>query len=264
MKINALEIARRSGLRKNRVILRPITPTQVQARDLYRVFLPVVQAWENGTDRLMAEYSRAIAMTSDSIIDLEAIIRFLQDQVAVLIETEVRNGIFRWADNLALWHFRRFVGNLKYATNVDFQTLIGPAGSQMTLEDFLARNAALIRDVSDQTRGKVADIVFRNLQLRTPARDVAKEITEATGLARKRALRIASDQTQKLSASLDRQRQLDVGITKFEWQHSSKVHYRPEHLVRDGKTFDWDSEVARNDPPGFQPFCGCKAKGVLE
>lgn len=265
MKIDIASMARATGIRRNRIVMREISPTQVQARALYRVYLPVLVTWETQIrDRLIPEYSRTIAgISTDSVIDIEAIIRFIEEQVAILISTEIRNGIIAWANREAEWHFRRFVANLKYATNVDLSTILGPQGSQLTMQDFLVRNTALIRDVSDQLRGRVADIVFRNIPLRTPARDVAREISEATGLSKKRALRIAIDQTQKISASLDRERMLQVGITSFEWQHSGKAHPRPEHVARDRQVFRWDSEVALTDPPGFAPFCGCKARGVI-
>lgn len=266
MKIDLITIARRNGFRRNRAVLRPITPTQVQARELYRVYLPAVTAWERLiTERLIPEYTRTSAQTTtDSVIDMEAIIRFIEEYVAGLVQTEIRAGILAWSNKLAEWHFQRFVANVKYVTNVDLNTMLASSGDKLTMSDFLARNTALIRDVSDQTRGRVADIVFRNAQLRTPVRDVAKELSVATGLARKRAMRIASDQSVKLSASLDRQRQLDIGITSFEWRHSAKRHFRPEHLARDGKVFAWSSEVARTDPPGYAIACGCKAMGVLE
>jgi len=93
---------------------------------------------------------------------------------------------------------------------------------------------------------------------------VAEPRLHVAGLARKRALRVAIDQTVKLSAALDRQRQFELGFDSFRWSHSGKVHYRPEHLARDGKVFSWDSEVAKNDPPGFQPFCGCRAAAYLD
>ena len=266
MRIDIAQLMRLNGVRRKRVVMRPIVPTQTQARDLYRVFLPVVTAWETGIrDRLMPEYERTIsALRMDSVIDLEAIIRALEDIVGVLITTEMRAGISVWADREAEWHFQKFVANLKYVTNVDLKMFMGPAGSRVTMEDFLARNTALIRDVSDQMRGRVADIVYRNVQLRTPMREVAREISEVTGLGRKRAMRIAMDQTQKISAALDRDRMISIGIESFEWQHSGKRHPREEHLIRDRKTYRWDSEVALTDPPGHAPFCGCRARGVIE
>lgn len=264
--INIAELARRAGNRRNRIVLRAISPTKTQADDLYRVFRPVTDTWDRECRlRLMPEYSRTLSqMQTDSIIDLEAIIRFIDDLVSGIIAAEISAGITRWSSRMSSWHLARFIANLKYATNVDLSTILGSSGSHETLRDFLARNTALIRDVSDQTRGRVSDIVFRNLQIRTPARDVAREISEATGLGRKRAMRIAADQTQKISASLDRQRMIDIGITKFEWLHSMKLHPRAEHVARNGEIFAWNSEVARTDPPGYAPFCGCKAKGVIE
>lgn len=261
MKFSLPDIPKR---RKPR-LMRVITPTQVQTQDLYRVYLPAVTKWETEISaKLMPEYSRTVSgLATDSIIDLEAIIRFIEDAVSVVITTEVRSGLERWLDNMTRWHYNKFVASLKYATDLDLSMILNASGSPVTVQDFMARNTALIRDVSDQLRGRVADIVFRNVSLRTPIRDVAREISEATGLARKRSMRIAMDQTQKISASLDRERMLSIGITQFEWVHSGKRHPRPEHLARNGKIFDWSSEVARTDPPGHAPFCGCKARGVL-
>lgn len=263
--IDIAELARQVGVRRKRIVLRAIKPTQMQARELARIYVQVPDEWARmARERLLSEYERTLSeLQTDSVVGLEAIIKFIEDAVSIAIQVSVRNATFAWANSMAEWHFRRMVANLKYATNIDASTVLTVSGTQMTLDEFMARNVALIRDVSEQTRGRVADIVYRNLSLRTPIRDVAREISEATGLGRKRAIRIAMDQTQKLSAQLDRERMQQVGITEFEWQHSGKIHYRPEHLARDGKVFSWDSDVAKNDPPGAAPFCGCHARGVI-
>lgn len=264
MKINLNQMARAQGVNRKSVTLRVITPTQVQARDLYRIYLRVVSVWSDRLkSRLLPEYGRTVSeLATDSVIDMEVIIKLIADYAAT-VEISLAMDLERWVSALVRWHTTRIVTNVRYVTNVDLTTLIGPPENPITIDEFMVRNTALIRDVSDQVRGRVADIVFRNAQLRTPLREVAKEIAEATGLARKRSMRIAMDQTQKLSASLDRDRQTQLGIEEFEWLHSAKQHPRLEHLARDHKIFRWDSDVARTDPPGFAPFCGCKAKGVL-
>jgi SPP1 gp7 family putative phage head morphogenesis protein len=256
-------LVKQSGVRRDNIVLRPINPTRVQATSLFRIYWAPLSVWAD-TGRLLTEYERSVAqIATDSPIDMEAIINAIA-QAFVIVEIQSRRRLEEWASNLTLWHLQKFVASLKYATNVELGSVLGTGSSGQTLAEFLARNTALIRDVSDQTRGRISDIVFRNLPLRTPLRDVAKEISEATRLAKKRSLRIAMDQTQKLGAALDRDRQLQVGITKFVWKHSGKEHYRPHHLARDGKTFDWNGEVARTDPPGFAPFCGCKAMGSIK
>lgn len=270
MRINLAAQAKAAGVRRKRIVLTKIAPTKAQETDLARLYMAVVRIWAEGArDRILPAYRRSLAqqaadgLTIDRAGDVEVEIEAVDQQAVRTIFTF--RGLFQaWADLFQRWHMRRIIDALRYPTNVDLTTQLHPEDVAETIEDVLSRNVALIRDVSDETRGRIADIVFRGLQNRTPAREVAREISKATGMARDRALRIASDQTSKLSSALDRERQLQLGMFSFEWLHSGKVHYRPEHKARDKKVFRWDSEVGRNDPPGFAIFCGCKAKGVLE
>lgn len=249
--------------RKRPLTLRPVTTTKAQARALARIYAPIMQVWADGVrDRILPTYARSLAtFTGDSPADLEIEIEAV-DEEAVRATFDFRAFFRTWAEQLALWHVDRIGQQLTYATNVDLTTQLG--GAQGTIEDLLARNVSLVRDVSDQARGRIADIVFRGLQARTPIRDVARELNDALGLGRARSVRIASDQTVKLSAALDRVRQEQLGFSHFQWQHSGKLHYRPEHKERDGKVFSWESDVALTDPPGQAPFCGCKARAHME
>lgn len=260
--IDLRAILRAQG-RRRPLTLRPIQTTQAQAKALQRIYAPIMQVWSEGVrERILPAYARSLAtFTGDSPADIEVEIEAV-DEEAVRATLDFRALFREWAQSLMLWHVNRIGQQLTYATNVDLTTQLG--GANETIEDLLARNTALVRDVSDQARGRIADIVFRGLQQRTPIRDVAKEINDALGLGRARSLRIASDQTVKLSAALDRLRQDQLGFTEFVWKHSGKVHYRPEHKERDGKVFSWQSDVALIDPPGYAPFCGCHARAHLE
>lgn len=269
--IDLARLAKAQGIRRPRIEAPQIEPTRAQEKDLARLYMRTVRVWvSEARERILPAYERSLAqqrandaLTLDRAGDVEVEIKAVNNEAVRTVFTF--RGLFQaWAEAMQVWHMRRFVSSMRYATNVDLSTVMSAGDVEETMEDILARNVALIRDISDQTRGRISDIVFRGLQNRTPTREVAREIAKATGMARRRALNIAMDQTQKLSASLDRQRQLQVGMTKFEWRHSGKVHYRPEHKARNGKTFAWSSEVGRNDPPGQAPFCGCKAKGILE
>jgi SPP1 gp7 family putative phage head morphogenesis protein len=271
MKIDLRRMAKAQGIRKPRIETAAIVTTKAQADDLARLYIRTVRIWAVGArDRIKPAYARALTeqkamggLTLDRAGDVEVEIEAVNNEAVRSIFT-FRGLLQSWAETIQSWHMRRFVSQLVYSTNVDLSTQMHAGEVQETIEDVLARNMALIRDVSDQARGRISDILFRGLQNRTPVKEVAAEIAKVTGLARTRALNIASDQTVKLSASLDRQRQLQVGMTSFEWRHSGKLHYRPAHKARNGKAFAWNSDVARNDAPGMAPFCGCKTKGVLE
>jgi SPP1 gp7 family putative phage head morphogenesis protein len=260
--IDLRAILRAQG-RKRPLTLRPIQTTQAQAKALQRIYAPIMQVWSVGVrERILPAYARSLAtFTGDSPADIEIEIEAV-DEEAVRATLDFRALFREWAQSLMIWHVNRIGSQLTYATNVDLTTQLG--GANETIEDLLVRNTALVRDVSDQARGRIADIVFRGLQQRTPIRDVAKEINDALGLGRARSLRIASDQTVKLSSALDALRGRQLGMDGYRWRHSGKRHFRPEHKARDGKYFAFGSDVDRDDPPGFAPFCGCHRVLTME
>lgn len=262
-RINYPALARAAGVRRA-ITLRPIFTTRQQERTLAAMYLRVVRVWSEGArDRILPVYTRSLAeYTGDSPADLQAEIAAVENGAVQAILTGFTAAYSEWFSDLVLWHINKLGSQLTYVDNVTLRTQLGPATG--TFEDLLARNTALVRNVSDQTRGRIADIVFRGLQARTPSRDIGREIAEATGLGRKRANRIAADQTVKASAALDQLRMEQLGIDRFVWVHSGKRHYRPDHKARDGKVFAWDSDVARNDPPGRLPFCGCHARAYID
>lgn len=270
MKIDLASQAKAAGVKRKHIELREIETTQAQERDLARLYVAIVRVWAEGArDLVMPTYRRSLAQHQasdgafkDSAQDIEMALGMVEDR-AVRATFSFRNLFKSWAERLVLWHTNKIVSNLKYAANVDLSTQITAGETTQTIEDIVARNVALVRDISDEARGRISDIVFRGLQERKPTRDVAREINAAVQLGRDRSLRVAMDQTQKLSAQLDQERQEQLGITEFIWIHSDKKNFRPEHKERDGKTFAWNSEVGQNDPPGRLPFCGCKAKGVI-
>lgn len=243
------------------VTLRAVTPTQAQADRLYRLYLRVMNVWSSSAPTIVAEYARTLSeMRTDSVGTLEATISSAEGG-AVSAIFDFRWLFGDWLASIVQWHTQQFVSRMKYATNVDLTSVIGPVSAD-TLEAVIARNVALVRNVSDQTRDKIAEAVYRGLTQRTPARDVAKEISGIIGGQKARARRIASDQLSKISAALDTSRANEIGLTEWEWQHSGKVHYRPWHKARDGVVYD-DRKLpadVKNDQPGFAPFCGCRKR----
>lgn len=243
-------------------VLRPIFTTQAQERALARLYLAVINVWDNPA--ILALYRKTLAelppITRDTVPELEIAIERTADN-AVRAIFDFRWLFQGWFTDLMAWHAEKFTSVLKYATGVDLRTVIGPVPAD-TVEAVIARNVALVRNVSDQTRQKISDAVFRALTARTPPRELAKEISGILGGQRARARRIASDQLSKMSSAMDTSRANDLGLTEWEWQHSEKVNFRPWHKARNGKIYDdrkLPAEI-KTDQPGFAPFCGCKKK----
>jgi len=271
MPYDLIRMARQAGIRRD-VTLRPVEPALGPEKDLARLYLAVLQAWS--PERILRNYTGGL--TTDAPSDQADAIAESEDLVTRLI-AEFSRGLRDWLVRTEQVHRSRWSAAIKSGLGLDLLMLLTGGEVQETLDVFLERNVALVRNVSDVTRGKISDAVYRGYQERRPAREVAKEIREATGLARDRSLRIAADQNSKLSAALDRERQAEAGIDLFRWRHSGKKHPRLQHVARTGKIYQRASgkqvnadgskmsgeTIARGDFPGEQPWCGCRAQAYL-
>lgn len=280
---------RASNPHRSKITLRPIVPTDALASDLFAAaYRPVITAWRQAVDRIGAAYERALPVRdsascfapsnegqeiklADAVFDLDSILAAIEGSLQQLV-IAITPRLREWAVSAEAWHRGRWRGAVLAGTGIDPQTLLGASDVSETVSAFVSRNVQLVRSVSDDTRAKVADIVLRGYATRTPLRTVAKEMSEAVDLSRKRGLRIASDQSKKLAARLDQARQEQAGITQFEWRSSHKLHARPWHAAREGNVYDWETrhEVDGGDviPPGDgcgePPFCGCRARAVID
>lgn len=256
--------------RKSRrpITLSPIITTKAQADDLAAIYRRALSPWEDAAKILSGLYGRELAQLSDAgvklITDSPADLSSTTDAVAAAINRlvlELTPSLRRWALRTEEWHRGKWVRAVLAGVEVDLELIIGPNDVREPIEAWLVRNTSLIRDINEQARGRIADAVLRGYQQRSPVSEVAKEIREAAGMARKRARRVAADQTVKLASALDRERQRQAGLDTWKWRHSGKLHPRLAHVERDGKLYT--DKTAPEDEPGDLPFCGCVRQGVL-
>lgn len=250
------------------VVLREITPSIVLTGNLERLHMRVVRRWwEGARDQLLPAYRSALVRTAPQpgvIMDDEGLAGVMNaigqevDRLVLELTTDMRT----WTVVVEQWHRGKWAASLT-PTGVDLKTLIGPEDVARTMDTIVQQNVSLARNLSADMRRRIEQIVFQGFQQRLPARDIARQLSQATGIVRRRALFIAADQTQKLSAELDTERMRQAGLDEFEWVHSGKVHFRPHHRARDGKRFKLDGDIKPDDMPGIPPYCGCKKRAVL-
>ena len=272
MPYDLAQMARRAGVRRD-VTLRPVEPAIGPEKDLARLYLAVLKAWS--PEAILRNYTGGL--TTDAPSDQSDALAEAENTVTRLI-TEFARDLREWLVRTEVIHRNRFMASVKAGTSIDLQYLLTGSDVEETLQVALDRNVALIRNISDQARGRIADAVWRGYQNRLPARDVAEDISEATGLARDRARRVAADQNSKISAALDRDRQAQAGIQLIRWRHSGKRHPRQDHLARNGKVYDratgkqvnpdgtpmpGGEKIEPGSWPGEEPFCGCRAQSYL-
>ncbi len=261
-KFDLTAMAARTRKSRRPIDLAPIRTTRVQRDELLAIYSKMLAPWSRAADKLIPIYERDLtrALQTDSAEELTGATDGLAaaiDRLVLELTPELRD----WAFRIERFHRGKWLRAILTATTIDLSTQIIAAEVRETIATFLERNVSLVRDVSDEARGRIADAVFRGFQKRAPAREVAKEIAGAVGMARARALRIASHQTVQLAAALDAQRQRDAGLTHWMWRHSGKKNPRPEHVARDGKVYT--DKTAPEDEPGELPACGCVRQAVL-
>lgn len=252
--------AKRNKPRAKSVSFREIIPTKSQADDLATIYMQVVRHWRDVAARIVADYDPP-ALTTDTVPEIESTLTAAQAEAALIVvslEPETR----RWIERLAFWHSRKWAANVLAGSGVNIAPFLSAAVIADDLTASLAWNMGLIRNVSDQTRDRISNIVWSGWQARTPRNVIARQMNEAVGIGRDRARRIAIDQTTKLAAALDSSRMLEAGIDTWIWRHSEKRYPRPEHVARNGNRYTYQNAPA--DLPGELPFCGCKKQAVLD
>lgn len=265
-----------TGTKRRTFTIRTPEPLQRDRDRLLRIYLRVIRHWESARPRIVAAYEREAqlvrdAYTLDAADDLSAAIDGEGNWFTRMF-VELRAEIEEWAIAAEAWSRGKWRGAVLSATGVDLDTMLYAGDVQQTVEASIQSNLALIRDVNDQQSAKMKEAVFRGLNQRLPARDVARELSGITGFGRKRATLIASVELQKISTALDTERQYQAGITQFEWRHSRKLHPRPWHKAREGKIYDLetrkqvggDEVIPADDMPGIPIRCGCRKQAHLD
>jgi len=259
------DLARMAGKRGS-FALRPIEVTETLQRELYAITAKPVRGWQSFVrGELKDAYGAVVAaLTRDDESDDLAAALAQAERDRANLSIEIVADVLEWMTRLQSWHRARWRQIVRAGSGVDIFPFIDELSSLPEIRAFEQRITSLIRNIDDDLRKDIAEVVWRGVTNQTPRRQVGKELEDRLGIARRRANRIAIDQSQKMVAELTRIRQNEAGIDQFKWRHSGKKNYRPEHKARNGKVYDWDSNVAKTDAPGFAPYCACQAQAWLE
>lgn len=133
----------------------------------------------------------------------------------------------------------------------------------------VAENVGLIKSIPEQYLGRVEQATMRSVAAGRDMAALKKDISRLRVVTSRRAALIARDQNNKATASLQRVRQMELGITQAIWMHSYGGHHpRKSHLKNDGKRYDvakgwYDPEEKRWIIPGELINCRCVSRSVI-
>lgn len=195
--------------------------------------------------------------------------------------------------SLEEWHRRKWIADIQRATKIDVSALLGmatggqaltlsraqrraggvvnaarvihptPAGLTVSpvltgidarLADAVAKNASLVRSVSDDTRARIANAVFSGLQSGMSKIEVARQINKGLKISSKRSRAIAQDQVAKGVKMLTTFRLEEAGFEDGIWMHSGNPHPRLAHLQHNGHRYKLSDPIWNEI---LLPNCGC-------
>lgn len=257
---NIPDLIRRTGRRSANVILPPISAT-LQTE---RAYLKAERAMLRGIARAIAQdivprYRAMITRDADAqSFDrlkriAEALVRVAQSTVNRILGLEAQR------------HTEKFVQVARTAIGIDVSAIV----TQEDLTEYMAlaarRNADLIKSQSDDMIRRIELATIQNQIAGNPVSVLRKKLTEEFGIADRRAKLIARDQTAKLNSDLNRIRQEQAAVERYQWMTSHDERVRELHRRIDGNEYQWGKPTGAESglPPGQPIQCRCVARGIV-
>lgn len=139
------------------------------------------------------------------------------------------------------------------------------------LDATTAENVGLIKSIPQQYLTQVEGMVMRSVAAGRDLSHLSQDLEKQFGITRRRAQLIARDQNNKATATVQRVRHAELGITEAIWLHSGGGKKpRPSHVKagRDKVRYDiregwYDPDEGRHIFPGELINCRCVSRPVV-
>ena len=159
---------------------------------------------------------------------------------------------------------RQFYRGLQRAYGVDVANLIVEENLEEVLTAATGENVSLIKSIPSQYFDKVEQAVYRNLSGGGTAKSLQEELQRIGNVTKGRAKLIARDQNSKLNNRLNRERQINLGVKRYEWVTAKDERVRETHRRNNGKIFTWDRPPPETGHPGEDIQCRCIPRPILD
>ncbi len=238
------------------------------------------------------ELKKAVKEMSHSVeYWLRAVYRRREDEIiaedaspAWNIWDDLKRTMKRWQkyfDELGEKLARRFVGRLSKAEKSRFEQALKeagwtvkfrtPRGVNNILQSAIIENVKLIKNLPEKYFMDVQSACSIAIQNGKDLEFLERELRKIEGINERRARTIARDQSNKITAALDREHASNLGITDAVWVYTyGSKEPRHTHIEMDGKRFklseglyDPNPKVARKIQPAELINCRCMYRMLL-
>lgn len=188
--------------------------------------------------------------------------------------------IIKRFDNMAEKIADDFAKRNQFATQTAMMSQLKKAGftvafkpTQKSLEAFraaVAENVALIKSIPRKAHEQVEAKVWNAVRQGSDLHKLSNDLAKTHKVTIDRAALIARDQNAKGKATIERVRQMELGITRAIWMHShAGKEPRPTHVAMNEKPYDlakgmWDADEGEWVHPGQLINCRCTNRPIIE
>lgn len=209
---------------------------------------------------LEREWPQPEPVRTDNDRDVARAVKRTADKLARAVKAEsIRPIVAKYGAATSDFQRAQLAKQARAAVGVDVRKLTGiDRAVPAQLEQFAKVNAQLITGLGARLAEDIAEIVEDATVSGSRWETVAKRLTHAGLVTESRAALIARDQVGKLFGDINKQRQVNLGVTRYVWRTVRDNRVREEHEALDGDSIAWDSPPAEGHP-GDAVNCRCYA-----
>lgn len=249
----------------------PVSPE----RSLYR---RMVQLWSRVLNPATAKIEELVKAGA-SYSEIAEIIELALDQAEFEYGFAIEDFLTEWKLSVSSKTRRTIEQGLGNSLGIDLTVLYDTPAIQDVLAWSGMEAAGLIKSIPGQYLSQVAQAVNDNFTGKglPEQRSLSQQLRHIGKVSKGRARVIARDQTSKLTATLNRFRQEDIGVTEYIWRtvKDNRVVGKPggrfpegnkahgNHYDREGKKFSWNNPP-EDGHPGMAIQCRCWAEPVID
>lgn len=190
----------------------------------------------------------AIAISDDNYID--SLIEVLASIAGERIEEKATLLAIRFVNKVHYQNKVQFTRNFKNAFDVDLSSIIEKEVLGDTLSIAIQQNVDLITSIKNDFINDIGSNVFTNYKKGFRHGELINEIRERGNVSYSRAKLIARDQTAKVNADFNEERNKKLGFDVYKWKGTGDERERDSHMVLNNMLCKYSDPTVYSDDEG--------------
>lgn len=190
----------------------------------------------------------AVAISDDDYIN--SLIEVLASIAGERIEEKAKLLATRFVTRVHYQNRTQFTRNFKNAFDVDLSSIIEKEVLGDTLSVAIQQNVELIKSIKNDFINDIGSSVFANYKSGFRHGELINEIRARGNVSYSRAKLIARDQTAKINADFNEERNKKLGFDVYKWKGTGDERERDSHRVLNNMLCRYSDPTVYSDDDG--------------